>query len=341
MKTVWLWICSLGCSDGAEDSASAVLVDTQDSALDTGDSAVPGCDASSVEGLMDCADGERYVADLSFIAQERVPDSAHWQDVQDLCAARFAEAGFEVQLHDYGTGVNVVGSLPGTGSEELVLFTAHYDHIAGCQGADDNASGVAAVLELARLLASRERERGIVVACWDEEESGLIGSTAWAAEAAAQGAEIAGVFNLDMIGFASDEPNSQQIPKYIDVLFPEEYKELAANEFRADFIGVLGDEGSSAQLQALQKRAAQIDLPIFALEISSTFLPYLSELLRSDHAPFWDQGYPAMLMGDTGEYRSPYYHCAGGQDSVDTLDTDFAVQVLRATVGAGADALGG
>ncbi len=341
MRTVWLWAFALGCSDGAKDSASVVGGDTQEAGADTGDSTLAACDAGTAEGLMECVDGERYVEDLSFIAQERVPDSAHWQDVQDLCAARFAEAGFEVQLHDYGTGVNVVGSLPGAGSEELVLFTAHYDHIAGCEGADDNASGVAAVLELSRLLALAEHERGVVVACWDEEESGLIGSTAWAAEAAAQGKQIAGVFNLDMIGFASDEPYSQQIPKGIDLLFPEEYKELEANEFRADFIGVLGDEASAEQLQALQTRAEQIDLPIFSLEISSTFLPYLSDLLRSDHAPFWDQGYPAMLMGDTASYRNPYYHCAGGQDSVDTLDTDFAVQVLRATVGAGTDALGG
>src|SRR5690606_6446465 len=100
--------------------------------------------------------------------------------VQDLCADRLTELGYEVTLHNYGSGVNVIGRRPGaTAPDEIVMVGAHYDHIDDCRGADDNASGVAAALEIARVLATVETQRTTMIACWDQEELGLIGSEAF------------------------------------------------------------------------------------------------------------------------------------------------------------------
>lgn len=165
-----------------------------------GDGGTPGC-ASSVAELPDCVDGARYQADLEFVAAERPPGSDHWQEVQDLCAETFADLGMDVELHVYATGVNVIGRMAGTTlPDEQVLITAHYDHIEGCPGADDNGSGVAGLLESARVLAEGQAERSLVFACWDEEEAGLVGSEAWVSEAAARGDQVVTVFNYEMIG---------------------------------------------------------------------------------------------------------------------------------------------
>src|SRR4051812_5098468 len=108
---------------------------------------------------------EQYAADVAFIQGERTPGSAHWQEVQDFCAKRLEDLGYEVERQTYGTGVNVIGLLRGASiPDEQVLISAHYDHIEGCAGADDNGSGVAAALDAARQLASKPRARTLVVA---------------------------------------------------------------------------------------------------------------------------------------------------------------------------------
>src|SRR5690606_20146741 len=138
--------------------------------------------------LSQCVEAARYQADLEAIAMPREPESAHWQAVQDLCAERLEGLGFTVERHAYATGVNVIGVREGTSEpQRRVLVGAHYDHIAGCAGADDNASGVAGALEAARVLAMASFPRTLVVACWDEEERGLIGSRAYAERARTNG----------------------------------------------------------------------------------------------------------------------------------------------------------
>src|SRR5205823_1076260 len=96
----------------------------------------------------------RYVKDLEFVAKERTPGSPHWKEVQDLCATRFKDLGFMVELEEYATGVNVIGTRVGADTPiDIVSIGAHYDHIPGCPGADDNATGVAGLLEVARVLS--------------------------------------------------------------------------------------------------------------------------------------------------------------------------------------------
>ena len=297
----------------------------------------------SPQAAADCVDGEAYAEDLGFIADIRTPGSTHWQAVQDLCADRLTEAGYEVALQNYGTGINVVGRRLGAGApEQQIVVGAHYDHIPGCHGADDNATGVAATLEIARVLAQAEFDRTILVACWDEEEDGLIGSEAYVAAAVAAKDQIVINFNFDMIGFRSDEMNSQTVPMGFEVVFPDQYAAIEAGGFRGDFIAIVSS--SLAHEHALTFAAASdrialanelIEIPAGA-ENTAVF----DDLRRSDHAAFWEAGYPALFITDTGEFRNDHYHCLGGPDEVADLDVDFAVNVTRATVEAAAIAAG-
>ena len=307
--------------------------------------AAPEAAQGSLPGsLMQMVSKEQYIEDLVFIAQERPPASPHWQAVQDLCKERFLELGYEVELHEFGEGINVVGTRPGdTLPDEHVIVSAHYDHLEGCAGADDNATGVAGTLEVARVLSTVEFPRTVIFACWDQEEWGLQGSKAYAKEARGRGDNIVAAFVFEMIGYASDEPNSQEIPLGFDFIFPEAVKELAEAEFRGNFVAVVADDFAHEPASLLVGFAKnEADLPAVVLELpqSDKMSAIFFDLRRSDHASFWMYDYPAMMITDTANFRNANYHCKGGPDTVDTLDHDFAANVIRATVAAAASTLG-
>jgi hypothetical protein len=312
-----------------------------DGATAAPDSPRPTCDASSTAALVRCVDQERWAADLAFVAAPRPPGSPHWQAVQDRCAARFAEHGYEVERHDYGTGINVLGVRAGESPEQVVI-SAHYDHIPDCAGADDNASGVAGVLETARVLAAGRWRRTLVVACWDEEEDGMIGSRAWAARARERGDRIAGAFVYEMIGFRLDAPDSQRLPPGSELFFPTVVAQLAARDNRGDFIAAIGNADSHEALALFEQWAGAAELPVVSIELSPLLeqAAALADLDRSDHSAFWRNDYPGIMLTDTADFRNPYYHCAYGEDAPGSLDADFAARALRATVGAAAELLG-
>lgn len=350
LRRFLLLLCPLACGsiDGADTvggsttgggsttAASAPTSSGSSGEPTTGD--VDPCVASP-QALADCVDAAAYTSDLQFIADIRTPGSPHWQAVQEICADRLAEFGYDVELHAYGTGVNVIGRRVGTTlPDELVVIGAHYDHIPDCLGADDNATGVAAVLEHARLLAKVEFERTVMVVCWDEEEEGLIGSKAFVPLLPSLDASVAINFNFDVAGFSSSAPNSQTVPQGFELVFADVYAALEANEFRGDFIAAitnsLAKEPALAYAAAAERiglKQQTIAIPA-GLETSDAF----GDLRRSDHASFWDAGYPAIHLTDTANFRNANYHCVGGPDQVSDLDLDFAVNVTRASVEASA-----
>ncbi len=355
-----LLLCATGCggdpSAGSESGSTDAATSTGGPTSTTSD--VPtggssgGGDSSTGDGnacndspqaLADCVDGAAYAEDLDFIADIRTPGSMHWQAVQDLCADRLAEAGFEVALQKYGTGINVVGRRLGTSKpKEIVVVGAHYDHIPECHGADDNATGVAAALEIGRVLAQADFERTLIVACWDEEEDGLIGSEAYVAAAMAAKDAVVINFNFDMIGFRSDAANSQRVPPGFDAVFPDLYAEIEGNGFHGDFIAVVSSTLAHDHALAYTAAAERIALSAKIIEIpaGAENTAVFDDLRRSDHASFWQAGFPAVFITDTGEFRNDHYHCMKGPDEVADLDVDFAVGVTRATTEAAAVAAG-
>jgi Zn-dependent M28 family amino/carboxypeptidase len=307
------------------------------------------CGGSAVESLIACVEPQRYHQDLVAITGSRPPGSAHWQEVQDLCADRLSALGFSVERHAYETGVNVIGVLPGSDlASERVLVSAHYDHLDGCPGADDNATGVAGALEIARVLSRGRYRRTAVVACWDQEErasnGGLgstLGSRAFAARARERSEIITASFVLEMIGYRSTEPESQRMPEGLERVFPEPLAQIARNQSRGDFVLLVADPLSRLAADRLELYGRALELSTVALRLDEEQIaaPALSGLRRSDHGSFWSSGYPAILLTDTAEYRNPHYHCENGPDTVEDLDDGFAAQIIGATLGATVDAL--
>lgn len=200
--------------------------------------------------------------------------------------------------------IEITGSAPHLAP---VLVGAHYDTVPGSPGADDNASGLAVLLVLAELLHYARPRRTIWLVAFDLEEYGLDGSIACAKQWKAHQKPLHLMLSLEMLGYFTSEPGSQQYPlKALGRIYPN----------TGDFIALVGNAAAILQMrqmkQSLKKAGA-----------SCQWLPVVNKgkqipaVRRSDHAPFWDEGYRAVLVTDTAELRNPHYHTA--TDTVETL----------------------
>jgi Zn-dependent M28 family amino/carboxypeptidase len=206
---------------------------------------------------------------------------------------------------------NIEAELPGTGdSSEIIVIGGHYDSVTGSPGANDNATGVAAMLAIARSMAGRRGSRTLRFVAFANEEppyfqTPKMGSLVYAERCRVRGEKIVGMISLETIGFYSDEAGSQHYP-------PE-----LAGEHRStgDFIGFVSDPESRAFLDTVTtafRRAT--DFPVETTTIPSS-IPGAG---WSDHWSFWQQGYPAIMITDTAPFRYPHYHTA--IDSPDKID---------------------
>ncbi len=209
--------------------------------------------------------------------------------------------------------VNVIALPPGL-SEGAVrtLVLAHYDTVEGTPGADDNASAVAVLLETARLAAPGGPGTAAFAAVTLEEppffETPRQGSWVLAKRLQAVGAPLERVFVLEMVGCYHAEPGTQEYPFPVNLLgYPD----------RGDFVGLVANRASRGLLEPLAAAIRSTGLPVQTL-----WVPGKGRLIPpvrfSDHAVFWDLGYPAVMITDTAFYRNPRYH--GPDDTPDTLD---------------------
>jgi hypothetical protein len=318
------------------------------------------CASDTPAAFASCVDPARYQANLEAIAgPNRMTGESHWQEAQDRCASELAQAGYEVRLHQYGRGVDGLGTGMGVNvigqkigeiePERFIVVSAHYDGIrTDCSAADDNASGVAGALEVGWALAPGRFSKSLLVVCWDEHEPvpmvrpAFVGSTAWSSEALAGGMIIDMVFVFEMIGYRSRAPFSQGVPPGLDTVFRPQFNELLANELRGDFILIAFNEYAANPISVLELHMRAAGVPPMTLRVPQDQLTPLAALARSDHRPFWHAGVPAAMLTDTGDFRNPNYHCPEdrGDDAIGRLDVDFASRVVRGTAGAVADALG-
>jgi len=209
----------------------------------------------------------------------------------------------------------------GQGEGPVLVVGAHYDVCGEQPGADDNASGVAGVLELARMLARARphiRHR-IELALWPLEEppnfrTPGMGSAIHANSLALRGTEVHGMISLEMIGFFSDEPGSQSFPAPgMSTLYTS----------RGDAIVVVGNGSSWWFTRRLKTRMAAAT----ELRVRSMNAPALVPGVDfSDHLNFWAQGWNAVMITDTAFYRNPNYH--EPSDTPDTLDYERMAQVV-------------
>ncbi len=244
--------------------------------------------------------------------------------VEDYIEREFKSLGLVVESDRfayYGKNYrNIVARAGGASGAPLVVLGAHFDSVSGSPGADDNASGVAVLLEAARLL-SRERLRSPLMFCaFNLEELNMIGSAHFAARLKSEGAEVAAMVSLEMLGYADARPGSQKYPVGLGWLYPD----------RGDFIGIIGNRRSAALLRSFTGAMRQVaGLPVETLTVlGNGFL--VPQVRLSDHAPFWDHGYPALLLTDTAFMRNPHYHAP--TDTIETLDLEFMAKVCQGVV---------
>jgi Zn-dependent M28 family amino/carboxypeptidase len=238
---------------------------------------------------------------------------------EELCAAGYSvrRERFSAQRHD---GVNLVAELAAAQGAPLFIVAAHYDSIPESPGADDNASGVAALLEIARTFAADPPPSGkrLRLVAFDLEELGMLGSAHMAEALLRSRAELAGMVSLEMLGYKSDQPGSQNLPPFLKGRYPD----------TGNFIGVVGNERSRALLSEFVAPMTRVR----SLAVESLVLPgngvLLPEARLSDHSAFWDLGYPALMVTDTSFFRNPHYHQPS--DTADTLDFDFLTRVTEA-----------
>ncbi len=273
---------------------------------------------------------ERYRRDLAFMAQApRTPGSEHHSAVRKLCAERLGELGYRVELQSFNGGVNVIAYKDGSKHpQQKIMLSAHYDTVPNCNGADDNASGVAGVLESAELLADKQFDKTLMLACWDQEENNLAGSRAFLDEHAS-GIEMSYVY--EMIAYFSAEAGSQSIPAGFDKVFPEQVNQIKDKQFRGDFTLLVYDDLAANRMQALEAIAEQRQMTYIGLELNGLMksLPQLADLHRSDHSSFWDAEIAAMMITDTADFRNPNYHCFKGEDKLETINIEFALKTVN------------
>jgi len=203
-------------------------------------------------------------------------------------------------------GRNIIATQLGkTNPNNIYIVCAHYDTVADyC--ADDNASGTAAVLEVARILSNQCLDNTIVYALWDEEEIGLRGSQFYASQAANNNDNILGVLNMDMMGYDGDNPGQP-----------------GDNEFDIDYRNIAGSVAMKNDILSVLNTYT-FDLNVIEVNPGTT---------ASDHASFWGQGYTALLVGESWETNdeTPFYHTSG--DRVATLDLPYYHEMVKLVTG--------
>jgi Zn-dependent M28 family amino/carboxypeptidase len=264
-----------------------------------------------------------HVAKLA--AAPRPPGTPAHEQAAAYIREHLGKAGFtprEVVYREAGLVCRSVHTDPEPADEglPLVIIAAHYDSIDDSPGADDNASAVGALIELARLLRPRLQAGGpwrarLQLAAYDLEEYGLIGSFLHSRELRQAGRAVRGMVSLEMLGYTDGRPGSQGLPPHLSHLYPDV----------GNFIGVVGNDASLDLLGLVVKALKRVPgLPVECLAV-----PGNGELLRetrlSDHSPFWDHGFPALMITDTSFFRNPHYHQAS--DTPDTLDYPFLAKV--------------
>lgn len=275
----------------------------------------------------------RHVLTLEGVRHPVAAPERH-RAARDYVARELAALGLDVQLAAFSfrrrTYHNVVGVVSGSDPHRPRLVVgAHFDSTAHTPGADDNASGVAALLECARLVVGRRPRAGVEFVGLDLEELQTltgryrVGSHAFARARRARGDELAGALILEMVGYRDPTPGAQTVPPLLGIDVPR----------TGDFLAAVGDGRSRALLDGFVAgaRAATPELPLvpYRTRLRGWLLP-LTRL--SDNASFWDAGYASLMLTDTAFLRNPHYHLRS--DTSATLDYQFMALVTEATAGA-------
>jgi Zn-dependent M28 family amino/carboxypeptidase len=280
--------------------------------------------------LATAAEIRRYVAELAENIGERNVRHRPRELAQaaDYISAELAGAGYTVQRQEYTVDgqpcANLEVEIPGgTRASEIVVIGAHYDSVPDCPAANDNASGVAALLCLAKTFAASRGARTLRFVAFVNEEAPYahtqqMGSWVYARRCRERDENVTAMLSLETIGFFSDEPHSQKYPARLGWLYPS----------TGDFIAFVGNTRYGRLVREVVRAFRKIE----PFPSQGGAMPEaISDIGRSDHWPFWQEGYPALMVTDTAPFRYPHYHTP--EDTVDKLDFERTARVVRGLEG--------
>lgn len=232
--------------------------------------------------------------------------------------------GYDVVSQEYSVDNrvyrNLEATLRGTSRpQEVVVLGAHYDTAEGAPGADDNASGVAGVLELARVFANERQSRTVRFVLFPNEEppsfpTADMGSRHYATTARERNDQIVAMVSVESIGYYDTEKGSQRYPFPLNFAYPDV----------GNFIGFVSNLKSRSLLhRAIAAFRAHATMPTQGAAAPS----WVPGVWWSDHWSFWREGYEAIMISDTAPYRNPFYHTP--EDTADKLDYDRMARVVH------------
>lgn len=280
---------------------------------------------------------EKHLAELT-----KIPRPCHSEELE---AARryvtqhFEDYGWDVRRHDFDVlndvgelnlgenlrGTNLVATRHGTFNPDRprLCVGAHLDSRPDTPGADDNASAVAAMLEIARLLPQTWPDGArleLELVAFDLEENGMLGGREHARLSRESNIDLRGMVSLEMLGYCDHTPGSQSLPRTLRGLYPD----------TGNFIAIIGNQNSTSLIEqfGIGMRVVN-DLPVETLQVPDNGNGLQATRL-SDHSPFWDAGYPALMITDTSFMRNPHYHMP--TDTIETLDLQFLHFVTEGSV---------
>lgn len=205
-----------------------------------------------------------------------------------------------------------------TSPDEIVVVGGHYDSVVGCVGANDNGTGAAAVLVLARSLAKSAPARTLRFVGFVNEEpphfrTEEMGSRVYAMRCRERNENVVAMLSLETIGFFSDADGSQHYPPPLGLFYPS----------AGNFIAFVGNVGS----RSLVRRCVRVFRDRAAFPSEGAAVPgFLPGVGWSDHESFWEHGYPGVMVTDTAPFRYPHYHLVG--DTPDKIDYDRCARVV-------------
>ncbi|ACB52112.1 hypothetical protein cce_2764 [Crocosphaera subtropica ATCC 51142] len=236
------------------------------------------------------------------------------QELQQWGTVESFEFNYDGKIHE-----NLILNLPSqcnTQQKKPILIGAHYDTVIGSSGADDNATGIAVLLELGRFFYHHPAQYPICLIAFDLEEYGLLGSSAYANYLKQQQIKIRLMISLEMLGYCNHNPKSQKYPPGLDYFYPS----------TGNFIALIGNLSTILDLRKISRSIRHTEIPCEWLSV-----PFHGKIVpdtrRSDHAPFWDNNYNAIMITDTANLRNPNYHQSS--DTLETIDLDFLTGVCQ------------
>jgi len=276
----------------------------------------------------------RITRHLESLVGERHPETSPraLRKAAHYLTTQFAKAGWNASSQPVNAWGKVYRNIVATkypdrlgrgGELPPLLIGAHYDTVSGSPGADDNASGLVVLLEVGLRLSAQPLARPIWLVAFCLEEQDRLGSQAFVSRLKSERREFGGAIILECVGFSKSEAGTQQAPPGVPIAVPTQ----------GDFLAIVGNEASRSLVIQLE-REAQRNAP--QLKTLSLVVPGRGEALphtrRSDHASFWDAGYPAVVLTDTANFRNPHYHRE--TDTLDTLNLEFLSNVASTVTAA-------